>query len=69
MIASSDYRREIQLLTKRGWDFTQIRTTGVADPYNNDLFASMVTLPPAPQPVAGRDVGPPPPANVGLFGQ
>ena len=30
------------------------------DPYNNDLFASTVTLPPAPQPVAGWDVGPPP---------
>src|ERR1700691_883145 len=64
VIESSDYRREIQLLTKRGWDFTQIRTTGVADPYNNDLFASVIALPPAPQPVTGRDVGPPPPATT-----
>ncbi len=60
VIESSDYRREIQLLTKRGWDFTQIRTTGVADPYNNDLFAAVISLPPAAQPVSGKDIGPPP---------
>jgi hypothetical protein len=66
VIESSDYRREIQLLTKRGWDFTQIRTTGVADPYNNDLFASLISLPPAAQPISGRDIGPPPPPTTAI---
>ncbi len=63
VIESSDYRREVQLLTKRGWDNSQIRTTGIADPYNNDLFASTIALPPAAKPVSGKDLGPPPPAT------
>ena len=64
VLESSDYRHEIQLLTKRGWDMSMIRTYGLPDPYNNDLYASVLTLPPAPQPVAGRDLGPPPPATL-----
>jgi hypothetical protein len=60
VVESSDYRREIQLLTKRGWDTSQIRTTGIADPYNNDLYASAVSLPPAAGPTAVRDLGAPP---------
>lgn len=45
VLESSDYRREIQLLTKRGWDTSLIRTYGLPDPYNNDLYASVLTLP------------------------
>ena len=64
VLGSSDYRREIQLLTKRGWDVSLIRTYGFPDPYNNDLYASELTLPPAPRPVPGRDLGPPPPPTL-----
>jgi hypothetical protein len=64
VLESSDYRREIQLLTRRGWDMSMIRTYGLPDPYNNDLYASVLTLPPATQPVAGRDLGPPPPPTL-----
>lgn len=33
---------------------------GYPDPFNNDLYANLISLPPAQGPVAGRDLGPPP---------
>ncbi len=60
VIESSDYRREVQRGLAKGWNPGVWDGYGFDDPYNNDLFASVLSLPPAASPVAGRDAGPPP---------
>lgn len=60
VVESSDSRREIGLLLKQGWDIKQILAFDSADPYNNDLYASTIHLPPAPGPIAGTGAGTPP---------
>lgn len=60
VIESSDSRREAQRLLKQGWDLKQLMGYGYADPFNNDLYANVISLAPAPGPVTGRDLGPPP---------
>jgi hypothetical protein len=60
VINSSDSRREIQYLLKKGWSITQLLGSGIPDPYNNDLYASIVNLPPAASAVATRTIGQPP---------
>jgi len=64
VIKSSDSRREAQLLLKKGWDLKQLMGYGGPDPFNNDLYANIIALPPAQSPIAGRDLGPPPAATV-----
>jgi hypothetical protein len=60
VIHSSDYRRESYRLVKKGWEVGQMLAFKEPDPYNNDLYASAIHLPPAPGPVAGRGAGPAP---------
>jgi hypothetical protein len=60
VIESSDYRREVQRGLAKGWNPGVWDGYGFNDPYNNDLFASVLSLPAASSPVAGRDIGPPP---------
>ena len=60
LIGSSDSRRELELVLKKGWDIRQLLGSGLPDPYNNDLYASVMNLPPASAPVPSREVGPPP---------
>jgi hypothetical protein len=57
VIESSDARREVEWLLKKGWDFRQLLGSGLPDPYNNDLYASILALPPAVAPISGRDIG------------
>jgi hypothetical protein len=64
VIESSDSRREAQRLLKQGWDIKQLMGYGYPDPFGNDLYANVISLAPAPGPVAGRDLGPPPPPTV-----
>ena len=60
VIGSSDSRREIQYMLKKGWDLKQLLGSAIPDPYNNDLYASVLNLPPSPAPVPSREIGPPP---------
>jgi hypothetical protein len=60
VIGSSDSRREIQYELKQGWTLLQVLGSGIPDPYNNDLYASVLNLPAAPGPVASREIGAPP---------
>jgi hypothetical protein len=60
VINSSDSRREIQYLLKQGWALNQLLGSGIPDPYNNDLYASIVNLPAATSSVPIRTIGPPP---------
>jgi hypothetical protein len=60
VLQSSDYRREVQRGLAKGWNPGVWDGYGFDDPYNNDLFASVLSLPPAASPVVGRDAGPPP---------
>ena len=39
VIGSSDSRREIQYMLKKGWDLKQLLGSAIPDPYNNDLYA------------------------------
>jgi Protein of unknown function (DUF3604) len=64
VIESSDSRRESQILLKRDWTIKEMMGYGGADPYNNDLYANVIVLPPAPAPITGRDLGVPPAAAV-----
>jgi hypothetical protein len=64
VIESSDSRREAQILLKRGWELKDLMGYGGADPFNNDLYANVIALPPAPAPITGRDRGAPPEATV-----
>jgi hypothetical protein len=64
VIESSDSRRESQILVKQGWDLKQLMGYGYADPYNNDLYANAIALPPASMTPAARDLGPPPTPTV-----
>ncbi len=64
VIESSDSRREVQRLLKLGWDLKQLMGYGYPDPFNNDLYANVISLPPAAAPVAGRDLGTPPAPTV-----
>ena len=64
VIHSSDYRREVERGLAKGWTPAVWDGYGFADPYNNDLYASVLALPPASAPIAGRDLGPPPPPVV-----
>jgi hypothetical protein len=64
VIESSDSRRESQRLLKQGWEIKQMMGYGYPDPFNNDLYANVISLPPAQGPVAGRDLGPPPAPTV-----
>jgi len=64
VIESSDSRREAQLLLRRGWDLKQLMGYGGPDPYNNDLYANVIALPPAPAPILGKDLGAPPSPTV-----
>jgi Protein of unknown function (DUF3604) len=64
VIESSDSRREAQILLKRGWDLKQLMGFGGGDPYNNDLYANVIALPPASVPVLGKDLGAPPTPTV-----
>jgi Protein of unknown function (DUF3604) len=60
VIGSSDSRREIEFLLKKGWDLRSLLSSAIPDPYNNDLYASVLNLPPAAVPVPSREIGPPP---------
>ena len=42
VIGSSDSRREIQYMLKKGWDLKQLLGSAIPDPYNNDLYASVI---------------------------
>jgi hypothetical protein len=64
VIGSSDSRREAELLLKRGWSLKDLMGYGGADPFNNDLYANVIALPPAQSPIAGQDLGAPPPATI-----
>jgi len=64
VIESSDSRREVQLGLAKGWNAGVWDGYGFADPYNNDLYASVIALPPASSPIIGRDAGPPPPPVI-----
>ena len=65
VIGSSDSRREAQRALARGWNLGKADGFGFDDPYNNDLFATVLALPPASSPVLGRDIGlPPAPVRV-----
>jgi len=64
IIESSDSRRESQRLLKQGWEIKQMMGYAYPDPFNNDLYANVISLSPAPQPVSDRDLGPPPAAIV-----
>ncbi len=59
VIGSSDSRRETQYLLKKGWNLQQMLGSGIPDPYNNDLYASVMSLPPSQAPVPSREIGPP----------
>lgn len=60
VIQSSDSRREVQRLLEKGWTTNVWDGYGFPDAYNNDLFASVLTLPTASGPVTGHDSGAPP---------
>src|SRR3984957_6119347 len=60
VIQSSDSRREVHRGLAKGWNPNVWDGYGFADPYNNDLYASVLALSPASSPVGGRDIGPPP---------
>ena len=45
VIGSSDSRRELQYMLKQGWDIKQLLSSAIPDPYNNDLYASVINLP------------------------
>ncbi len=64
VIESSDSRREAQILLKRGWGLKELLGYGGADPFNNDLYANVIALPPASAPITGRDLGAPPAATI-----
>jgi hypothetical protein len=64
VIHSSDSRREVERGLAKGWTAAVWDGYGFPDPYNNDLYASVLALPPASAPIAGRDLGPPPPPVV-----
>jgi hypothetical protein len=69
VIESSDSRRESQRLLKKGWEIKEMMGYGYPDPFNNDLYANVISLSPAPGPVTGRDLGPPPaPTKVAATG-
>jgi hypothetical protein len=52
-------------MLKKGWNLQQLLGSAIPDPYNNDLYASVLNLPPSPGPVPSSDIGPPPaPAMV-----
>jgi hypothetical protein len=54
VIESSDSRRDSSTLIKQGWNLKEILAFSEPDPYQNDLYASVLKLPPAPSPIAGR---------------
>jgi hypothetical protein len=60
VVESTDYRREVGRLLKKGWELGQFLAFSVPDPYNNDIYASLIKLPPAPGPVAVTSLGAPP---------
>ena len=60
VIGSSDSRREVQYMLKQGWSLGQLLGSAIPDPYNNDLYASMINLPPAASLFASREIGAPP---------
>jgi len=60
LIGSSDSRRELQYMLKQGWDLKQLLGSAIADPYNNDLYSSVISLPPAPSLFSSREIGAPP---------
>jgi hypothetical protein len=60
VVGSSDSRREIQYMLKKGWELKQLLGSAIPDPYNNDLYASVLNLPPASGPVPSREIGAPP---------
>jgi hypothetical protein len=64
VIGSSDSRRELQYILKEGWVVNNLMGYGFPDPYNNDLYASIVNLPAAAKPVPGRTLGLPPAPSV-----
>jgi hypothetical protein len=65
VIESSDSRREIRYALKQGWTVKNLVGPVSPDPYNNDLYASVLSLPAAPGPVSSRVIGgPPAPAIV-----
>jgi hypothetical protein len=59
VVGSSDSRREIQYMLKKGWELKQLLGSAIPDPYNNDLYASVLNLPPATGPVPSREIGAP----------
>ncbi len=61
VINSSDSRREVQYMLKKGWSLGQLLGSPIPDPYNNDLYASVLNLPVAAGQIPSRAIGPPPP--------
>jgi hypothetical protein len=65
IVESSDSRREIQPMTKQGWQIQKhIFGYGFPDPYENDLYASVISLSPAPGPIVAQRIGAPPAPSV-----
>ncbi len=60
VINSSDSRREVQYMLKKGWSLGQLLGSAIPDPYNNDLYASVIKLPAAAGQVPAKSIGPPP---------
>lgn len=67
VIESSDSRRDVQLGLLKGWNLALWDGYGFTDPYNNNLYASVLSLPPASSPITGRDAGPPPAPVIPSF--
>jgi hypothetical protein len=66
VIGSSDYRRELEHLIRQGWGMgpgaggaAVVNPASLKDPYNDDLWASVIFLPPAPSPIAAGSLGSP----------